>query len=238
MSDENDLDPELNRLRSVLVVAPPLGAKSRVQAAVMMPRPRRRAVPPRLAVLVTMLLLAAAAGATALIHRAKTPPQQSVAAASPPAPSASVERATEALSASAAAVSVSDSATDNVNNATDTIDSSAAPVPSQRASAPHPPGSSSEGPSALAQQVEAYRSALSLIGKDDDAALARLRAFKSKWPRSALAHEADLRIVEILVRLGRRDQAKDAARDFVKAHPESPKVDEVRAIGGQGGGAR
>ena len=51
-----------------------------------------------------------------------------------------------------------------------------------------------------------------------------------RWPHSALAHEVDLEIIEALVRLGCRAEARTEARRFLKRYPRSPRVIEVRAL--------
>jgi TolA-binding protein len=93
---------------------------------------------------------------------------------------------------------------------------------------------SSEGaePSELSQQVRAYQAAVELIPTNPAQALAALRAFRSRWPGSALGQEADLRIVQTLLALGQAEDARQAARTFVARYPESPRAADMRVVAG------
>jgi outer membrane protein assembly factor BamD (BamD/ComL family) len=53
---------------------------------------------------------------------------------------------------------------------------------------------------------------------------------RQRWPRGPLAHEVALRIVETLLRIGDREQARRAARRFLADFPESPRAAEIRAL--------
>jgi TolA-binding protein len=103
---------------------------------------------------------------------------------------------------------------------------------------PAPSHRSSEGndPSELSQQVRAYQSAVELIAANPAQALAALRAFRSRWPRSALGQEADLRIVQTLLALGQAGDARDAARTFVARYPGSPRAPDMRVVAGMAPG--
>ncbi len=118
---------------------------------------------------------------------------------------------------------------------------SAQPVPTpqalrrSRGKKPLEPGAEPRVPvtsSELAEQTTAYRAALSADSHDDAAALERWRRIKARWPGGPLEHEVDFRIVDALVRLGRRDEAQAAARDFLRRHPQSPRRVEMRAVAG------
>jgi hypothetical protein len=85
-------------------------------------------------------------------------------------------------------------------------------------------------PSDLAAQVAAFRGALSLLGKDDEAALARWRAIAKRWPTGPLRQEVDLRIIETLIRLERWSEGRLAGQAFCSRHPSSPKVSTVRRL--------
>lgn len=92
---------------------------------------------------------------------------------------------------------------------------------------------SSESPaqaSELAQQVKAYRRAVTLISGQPARALDELRAFRRQWPGSALSHEVDLRIVQTLLTLGNRTEAQREAEVFLARHPRSGRDNEMRAI--------
>ncbi len=88
-------------------------------------------------------------------------------------------------------------------------------------------------PSELSQQVRAYQAAVDLIPTRPAEALGALRAFRSRWPRSALGQEADLRIVQTLLALGRTEEGRQAARVFVDRYPGSPRAPDMRAVAGQ-----
>jgi hypothetical protein len=85
-------------------------------------------------------------------------------------------------------------------------------------------------PTELAQQSEAYRQALALLGHDDAAALAALRAMQSRWPRGSLAPEVDFQIVRVLVRTGRDADVRSAARTFLRRHPRSARAAEMQNL--------
>jgi len=82
----------------------------------------------------------------------------------------------------------------------------------------------------LARQVAEFRAAMAFAEHDDQRALTELRAFKRRWTDSPLTHEADIEIVAALERLGHKDESRKAARQFVRSHPGSAKVDEMRAL--------
>jgi TolA-binding protein len=89
-----------------------------------------------------------------------------------------------------------------------------------------PPAVSSE----LGQQLADYRQAVALLPNNPAAALQRLNMHRAKWPSGAIAHEVDLRVIEALVSLGRRAEAADSARQFLRRHPDSARAAEVRHI--------
>jgi hypothetical protein len=82
--------------------------------------------------------------------------------------------------------------------------------------------------SELSQQVADYRRAIAQT--DPAAALDQLRAHRRKWGQSPIAHEVDLRIIEALVRLGRRSESAQAARQFLLNYPNSARAADVRRI--------
>lgn len=92
--------------------------------------------------------------------------------------------------------------------------------------------SSSASPpaSALSLQVAEYMAAVENLDAQPTEALARLRAYRQRWPSSAILHEVDLRIVQVLVRLGRDVEAKAAAQSFLIQYPGSARAAEVRRI--------
>lgn len=84
--------------------------------------------------------------------------------------------------------------------------------------------------STLAKQVAELQAAMAYAERDDQRALAELRAFKRRWPKSPLNHEADIEIVAALQRLGRDQESRAAAKRFVRAHPDSAKAREMNAL--------
>jgi hypothetical protein len=85
-------------------------------------------------------------------------------------------------------------------------------------------------PTELAQQTEAYRQALALLGHDDAAALSALRAMQTRWPRGSLAPEVDFQIVRVLVRTGSDADVRAAARTFLRRHPRSARAPEMQRL--------
>jgi len=113
-----------------------------------------------------------------------------------------------------------------------------APPPPEREPARPPSPATRTAPtpnltaSALKQQSDAYWAAQRLREQDPAAALALLHDFTKRWPRSPLGHEVDLAAVDTLVQLGRADDARAAARRFLRRFPDSARADHVRTIAG------
>jgi hypothetical protein len=99
------------------------------------------------------------------------------------------------------------------------------------------PTSEAADPSQLALQVDAYRQALALRGRNDARAVQLWRAMNQRWPRGPLRHEIDLGVIDALVRLGRSAEARSEARAFVERHPRSSKADALRGMLGDTGAA-
>jgi hypothetical protein len=87
--------------------------------------------------------------------------------------------------------------------------------------------------SLLSRQVEAYRAADRLRDSDPTGALAAFETLQAAWPRSPLRHEIDLAIIDLLIRLGRVESARNRARQFLADHPDSPRRDHVSRIATQ-----
>jgi TolA-binding protein len=87
-------------------------------------------------------------------------------------------------------------------------------------------------PSELSQQVTEYHTAVDGLNVNPALAIARLNAYRSHWPKSSLMHEVDLRLIEALVKLGRHNEAANAARSFLQRYPGSPRAPEMRALAG------
>jgi hypothetical protein len=86
--------------------------------------------------------------------------------------------------------------------------------------------------SELSQQVAQYEQATTLTGARPAEALRLLRAFRQRWPSSALSHEVDLRVIQLLVQLGDVPNAKQEARAFLLRHTQSPRRSEVQRLAG------
>jgi hypothetical protein len=113
--------------------------------------------------------------------------------------------------------------------------SPAAPAEAKARAAARPSGDGHASSDTLARQVGEYQRALSLAGRNDEAALSAWRAFARRWPTSPLRHEVDLQIVAALGRLGRRHELDAAARGFLRDHPQSPRSGDVRGMLREGG---
>lgn len=87
-----------------------------------------------------------------------------------------------------------------------------------------------DGVSELSLQVSEYQSAIALLNADPAGALGQLQVHRRRWPRSAIAHEVDLRIVQTLVLLHRQSEAQASAQAFLRRYPDSARADEVRRI--------
>lgn len=84
--------------------------------------------------------------------------------------------------------------------------------------------------SELSQQVRDYRDAMAAMRTDPNLALEKLLTYRSKWRRSAIAQEVDLRVIEALTALGRHHEAANAARAFVQSYPDSAHLGQMRRI--------
>ena len=87
-----------------------------------------------------------------------------------------------------------------------------------------------QAPSELSRQVAEYHAAVDGLNVNPALAIERLSAYRSHWPKSSLMHEVDLRSIEALVKLGRRNEAANAARSFLQRYPGSPRAPEMRAL--------
>lgn len=77
--------------------------------------------------------------------------------------------------------------------------------------------------SELSIQVSKYRAAIERLPQDPVAALAQLEAHRLAWPKSAIRHEVDLRIIMTLLAVGRASDAQREAQRFVANYPNSPQ---------------
>jgi hypothetical protein len=239
-----ELSRELQHARRLLhgVTAAP-GARERIYADIVTPRPRARHRLLSPALITASVLVASGAAAVSLglvelpapFRAPQTAPE---AAPSPPtATKRSVGRAKRHQSEQQPARPTA--STDDPEPATATFAEPEPAAPSRHVTAPSEPGTNTHGaeatapPSELALQVKAYRRAVTLIPGEPGRALGELRAFRSQWPGSSLSHEVDLRIVQTLLTLGNRSEAQREAAAFLARYPSSPRAAEMQAIVGQ-----
>jgi hypothetical protein len=238
-----ELHSEIEQARRLLRgVMPSPGARERIYAQIVAPRPlvRHRLLSPAL-VAATVLVASGAAAVSLVIvdwpavfrmsenvpdaaPNARNTPKRTVGRvgrhrsdAQPATPTAPTSSATPPTAASS-----------EQEPATAPSRQAPARVGADRSSsheAESPPRSSE-----LAQQVKAYRKAVALIRDEPSRALGELRAFRSQWPTSALSHEVDLRIVQTLVALRDSAEAGREAEVFLARHPDSPRTAEMQAL--------
>jgi TolA-binding protein len=91
-----------------------------------------------------------------------------------------------------------------------------------------------DSPPSLAEEVAAYREAEALVGESPGLAIARLNAFRHRYPASPLAEEASLKLIQALLALGRQDDARRQARHFIVQFPGSAKRAELEALASPG----
>ncbi|GEM_PF-3424336 len=103
-------------------------------------------------------------------------------------------------------------------------------VATEKASPVEPPAAPVVEVSELSQQVRDYHEAVAPMRTNPQLALSRLRAYRSKWPQSAIGEEVDLRVVEALLALGRRHEAASAAGRFTRRYPGSARAAEMRRL--------
>lgn len=83
-------------------------------------------------------------------------------------------------------------------------------------------------PSELSRMVAQYQQAKQLAQRDPAAGLAAFRALQQRWPSGPLRTEVDLQVVALLNRMGRHDESKREAEDFLRAHPDSARAGELK----------
>jgi ferric-dicitrate binding protein FerR (iron transport regulator) len=85
--------------------------------------------------------------------------------------------------------------------------------------------------STLTAENELYHGAAASIRAGQDArAVGLLETFLSRFPRSPLAQSADIERLRALVRLGRREAAEHAARQYLSGYPHGFAREEARAV--------
>ena len=248
----NSLPPEVAHARELLrQVAPQSGSKERIYWRVMAARLHHNKSAGRFAIVAAGLCLSATAmglGYRMVVYD-KQPDAPAVATTSEPQPLPRVPRRQnigESPQKDTAETVVDSNPAEQPENSSP-HKSFATPAPGASsnggleaprksiASLPDLPELSSQpeapaGTSELSQQIADYRQAVALLRNDPAACLQRLKMHRAKWPSSAIAHEVDLRIIEALVSLGRRAEAADVARVFLRRYPDSARAAEVRHV--------
>lgn len=238
--------------QAVRSVDPPTGAKARVLSrleAELAPAPRRRlSTVPRL-VVVSVLVAGSTVAAVGLqtwrASRADVAPVESPAQPRSPLPRrapppTAVAPAAEREAPVSPPAIVEDQAMSEVRRADPQPHKARAtkqegtpekvePAAPADSPAPAPPGAKAAAEStALSQQVAMYRSISAMT--DRSAALQAWRGMLEKWPSSTLRHEIELNIIDTLLRLGRRDEARSAAAAFLRHFPKSPRAAEMETL--------
>lgn len=85
-------------------------------------------------------------------------------------------------------------------------------------------------PSVDPAEILALRAAQRLLAQDPAEALAQLERHGAEYPRSSLAPQRAVARMTALCQLGRVDEARAMADDFVAAHPSSPLLARVRGV--------
>lgn len=85
-------------------------------------------------------------------------------------------------------------------------------------------------PSIDPAEILALRAAQRLLAQDPAEALAQLERHGAEYPRSSLAPQRAVARMNALCQLGRVDEARTVADDFIAAHPSSPLLARVRSV--------
>ena len=85
-------------------------------------------------------------------------------------------------------------------------------------------------PSVDPAEILALRAAQRLLAQDPAEALAQLERHGAEYPRSSLAPQRAVARMNALCQLGRVDEARTVADDFIAAHPSSPLLARVRSV--------
>jgi hypothetical protein len=85
-------------------------------------------------------------------------------------------------------------------------------------------------PSVDPAEILELRAAQRLLGQDPAEALAQLERHGAVYPRSSLAPQRAVARMNALCQLGRVDEARTVADDFIAAHPSSPLLARVRSV--------
>lgn len=228
-----DVNSALERARALLATEPLPGAQQRVLAAVLArdkaPRPRRA----RALVLAVAVVLTTSAGALALVEAPRLGRALALVrhAGSWATPNTSAVGARKARPEAKPAVPASSAGPQwgppSVASVNPTPELPHAPAASSSVHANANASAAHDAPSSLAEEVAAYREAEALVGDSPGLAVARLNAFRHRYPASPLVEEASLRLIQALLALGRDDEARRQARHFVQLYPTSAKRAEL-----------
>jgi hypothetical protein len=104
------------------------------------------------------------------------------------------------------------------------------PAPRVRAPKARPAAAKDVEASVDAAEILELRAAQRLLARDPAAALAKLDAHATAYPRSTLAAERSVARITALCNAGRVDASREAAEDFAAAHPGSPLVARVQGV--------
>lgn len=104
------------------------------------------------------------------------------------------------------------------------------PRPRVRRESGEPRAEPTPEPSIDAAEITTLRAAQGLVARDPAAALVQLDRHADTYPRSSMAPQRTASRIDALCQLGRADDARRVADDFIAAHPSSPLVARVRSV--------
>ncbi len=82
--------------------------------------------------------------------------------------------------------------------------------------------------SMLRQQLDEYKLARTLLGSDPGGALKELRAFVEHWPDTLLREEAEAGVIEALLTLGKKQEARKQIEVFGARYPTSRRTSRLQ----------
>jgi hypothetical protein len=110
------------------------------------------------------------------------------------------------------------------------VDALPRPRPRREPAATSPVVQPEPEPSVDPAEILALRAAQRLLAQDPGEALAQLERHGAAYPRSSLAPQRAVARMNALCQLGRVDEARTVADDFITAHPSSPLLARVRSV--------
>lgn len=244
MSDELEPSPELRRARAVLrAIEPPEGLQQRVEGRLLAQTQRARGVRTGWRWGAGLALLAASSAAAVSdwspVRQLFAPQAQAtahgtsekVAPSRRPAPIAS-KSAVEPDLLAGEEPTQEGPVQEEAAQPELAAPASRTVVSKQHGSAPEQPSPTTTQrtpePSELSRMVAQYQEAKQLAQRDPAAGLAAFRALQQRWPSGPLRTEVDLQVVALLNRMGRHDESKQEAEDFLRAHPDSARAGELK----------